>query len=71
MVGGNGAILKYNLAGQFLGQLIVGTAGGMSGDPATILFLPDPKECVPDIDENGVLDLFDFLEFVNLFNAGC
>jgi hypothetical protein len=27
--------------------------------------------CTPDIDGNGVLDLFDFLAFVNLFNAGC
>lgn len=27
--------------------------------------------CVPDIDGNGLLDLFDFLGFVNLFNAGC
>ncbi len=27
--------------------------------------------CTADIDGNGVLDLFDFLGFVNLFNAGC
>jgi hypothetical protein len=35
--------------------LFAGTAGG---------------GCAPDLDNNGVLDLFDFLEFVNLFNAG-
>jgi hypothetical protein len=32
---------------------------------AEILISP----CYPDFDENGDLDLFDFLEFVNLFNA--
>jgi hypothetical protein len=26
--------------------------------------------CYPDLDGNGVLDLFDFLAFVNAFNAG-
>jgi hypothetical protein len=26
--------------------------------------------CYPDLDGNGALDLFDFLEFVNLFNGG-
>jgi hypothetical protein len=26
--------------------------------------------CAPDLDGNGVLDLFDFLAFTNLFNAG-
>jgi hypothetical protein len=27
-------------------------------------------ECYPDLDGNGLLDLFDFLTFVNLFNIG-
>ena len=26
--------------------------------------------CAADLDHNGVLDLFDFLGFVNLFNGG-
>jgi hypothetical protein len=26
--------------------------------------------CPADLDGNGLLDLFDFLEFTNLFNAG-
>jgi hypothetical protein len=26
--------------------------------------------CAPDLDANGILDLFDFLGFVNLFNVG-
>jgi hypothetical protein len=28
------------------------------------------QPCPPDLDGNGSLDLFDFLAFVNLFNAG-
>ncbi len=28
-------------------------------------------QCLPDLNGDGVLDLFDFLAYVNLFNAGC
>ena len=34
------------------------------------IWLTDPGECFPDIDGGGTLDVFDFLGFVNLFNAG-
>jgi hypothetical protein len=30
----------------------------------------DPQPCAGDVDGNGLLDLFDFLEFSNEFNAG-
>ncbi len=33
-------------------------------------YLCEPPPCYPDLDGNGVLDLFDFLAFVNSFNAG-
>jgi len=71
-MGGDGTVLKYDGSfGQYLGYIIVGTDGGMSGNPSDILFLPQPEECGPDYDGNGLLDLFDFLAFVNAFNAGC
>jgi uncharacterized protein YjiK len=34
------------------------------------LYVLTPDSCRADIDGNDLLDLFDFLEFVNLFNAG-
>jgi hypothetical protein len=37
----------------------------------TLVALEGGGGCTADIDGNGVLDLFDFLGFVNLFNAGC
>jgi sugar lactone lactonase YvrE len=70
--GGNGAVLKYDKNGQYLGTVINSFGGGLSGDPIGILFLPPAEEeCTPDFDGNGLLDLFDFLAFVNAFNAGC
>jgi plastocyanin len=42
-----------------------GTASGMAG---TVTVNAGP--CPPDLNGDGVLDLFDFLEFTNLFNAG-
>jgi streptogramin lyase len=57
--------------GQLLGVVVPLGTGGL-GNAAGILFLPPPDEgCRADFDENGVLDLFDFLSFVNVFNAGC
>jgi hypothetical protein len=32
--------------------------------------LPRGNPCYPDLNQDGTLDLFDFLEFTNLFNAG-
>ena len=40
-------------------------------DKLTITLKEIEGGCTPDLDGNGVLDLFDFLAFVNLFNAGC
>jgi hypothetical protein len=45
------------------------TAGGISSDHIA-RWGPPPAPCPPDCDQSGVLDLFDFLCFVNLFNAG-
>jgi outer membrane protein assembly factor BamB len=42
-------------------------------DPSCLLYAIDPRlevACWADCDGNGVLELFDFLCFVNLFNAG-
>jgi sugar lactone lactonase YvrE len=70
--GGNGSVLKYDKNGQFLGTVINSYSGGLSGDPIGILFLPPVQEdCSADFDGNGILDLFDFLAFVNAFNMGC
>jgi hypothetical protein len=30
-----------------------------------------PRACHPDCDGSGAFDLFDFLCFINHFNAGC
>jgi sugar lactone lactonase YvrE len=35
-----------------------------------VLAAPTPPGCYPDFDGNGTLDLFDFLAYVNSFNAG-
>jgi hypothetical protein len=43
--------------------------GGESWGDAFLLELGVAATCYPDLDGNGVLDLFDFLEFVNMFNA--
>jgi DNA-binding beta-propeller fold protein YncE len=57
--------------GQLLGVVVPLGTGGL-GNAAGILFLPPPDEgCRADFDGNGILDLFDFLAFVNVFNAGC
>jgi probable HAF family extracellular repeat protein len=51
------------------GRVVVGwgiDAGGSQAAWIAYLSLP----CYPDIDESASLDLFDFLAFVNLFNAG-
>ncbi len=47
-------------------------AFGASGDFVirAIVGPPLAAPCVPDLDGNGTLDLFDFLGFTNLFNAG-
>jgi DNA-binding beta-propeller fold protein YncE len=71
--GGVGSIEKYNAyTGQFLETVMSSLYAGMSGDLGTILFVPDQGgECRPDMDGNGVLDLFDFLMFFNEFAVGC
>ena len=71
--GGVGSIEKYNSdTGQFVETVMSSLYAGMSGDLGTILFVPDRGEaCRPDVDGNGVLDLFDFLQFFNEFAAGC
>jgi hypothetical protein len=45
-----------------------GNSGGVS-TPNIALWTACPR-CGPDCDGSGTLDLFDFLCFVNLFNAG-
>lgn len=69
---GSGVLRFEHNTGIFLGQVVTGTAGGMSGTLYAVAFLPPPPpECIPDMNHDGVLDLFDFLAFFNLFNAGC
>lgn len=46
---------------------------GGSGSPPFVdigAFESMPSECAPDLDPNGVLDIFDFLAFQNLFVQG-
>jgi hypothetical protein len=45
--------------GQAYGNFILSDTWEFSCDPP----------CYPDLDGNGTLELFDFLSFVNLFNA--
>jgi hypothetical protein len=57
-----------NDKGQIVGQAM----DTVSGDFVTVVLTPVDMEswCTPDLDGNYVLDLFDFLAFSNLFNAG-
>jgi hypothetical protein len=51
------------------GQIVAQAGDGQTGDILTVILSPVDQGCPPDLDGNGVLDLFDFLAFVNLFNA--
>jgi hypothetical protein len=71
-----------NLEGLCLGPALAG--GGFAlvgvvddGDPISVnrvvvfrLTGPVEPECVPDLNGDGVVDFNDFLEFLNLYNAG-
>jgi hypothetical protein len=54
--GGWKDLCQFGASGDFVIRAIVGPPLG--------------DQCLPDLDGNGVLDLFDFLAFTNLFNAG-
>jgi hypothetical protein len=47
-----------------------GNSGSTSAASIARYGCPEPPPCGPDLDGSGTLDIFDFLAFVNLFNAG-
>jgi hypothetical protein len=70
--GGTSSGGSFEVAGT-IGQADAGTH---SGGQFTVeggfwpVILTSEGGCAADLDGNGVLDLFDFLAFTNLFNAG-
>jgi hypothetical protein len=52
------------------GQIIAQAGDAITGDIITVILSPVTEGCAPDLDGDGALDLFDFLAFTNLFNAG-
>ncbi len=70
--GGNGQFLRFNrMNGTFLGSFLTPLAGGLSGDPDMVVFKPDATNCYADCDQNGVLDIDDFICFQTAFAIGC
>ncbi|UYV11224.1 MAG: NHL repeat-containing protein [Phycisphaera sp.] len=67
--GRDGGVLRFAQDGAYLGVFLTGTAGGIDGFPASLLFVPEP--CEADFDGDGSLTIFDFLAFQNAFDAGC
>ncbi len=70
--GGNGQFLRFNRqTGAFLGSFLSPLAGGLSGDPDMVVFKPEVSQCYADCDENGVLNIDDFICFQTFFVLGC
>ncbi|MFI4915172.1 MAG: hypothetical protein ACIAS6_01520 [Phycisphaerales bacterium JB060] len=67
--GGTGGVQQFDNDGEFLRLFIAGGSGGMNGDPVSLLILP--ATCQADFNDDGSLDIFDFLAFQNAFDAGC
>jgi hypothetical protein len=64
---GGWRLAQYDKGGVILQDLAV--PGLPSGPYHTAEFVIDHDACYADFDGSGVLDLFDFLAFVNAFNA--
>jgi hypothetical protein len=58
------------LGGGFLGGYSTGDLWGPNAGQGDVLIARFGVFCVPDFTFDGVLDLFDFLEFTNEFNSG-
>ncbi len=70
--GGNGQFLRYNRnSGIFLGSFLNSFAGGLSGDPVGVVFMPPVDSCYADCDANGTLNIDDFICFQTAFAIGC
>lgn len=66
---GSNRIAQYDKKGNLLQEFEV--KGLPAGIYHTAEFVVSPRggDCYADLNDDGVLDLFDFLEFTNLFNA--
>jgi len=64
------ALAQDELAGAFVSGYTDGNLfGPNAGSRDVVLARFGTAHCYPDLSDDGVLDLFDFLGFVNLFNA--
>ena len=67
---GDGRVLRYNKdTGEFLGVYLDAFAGGLSGNPRDVLFLPDP--CPADINDDNSVDTRDVVAFLQFWASGC
>ncbi|MCA9278671.1 MAG: NHL repeat-containing protein [Phycisphaeraceae bacterium] len=69
---GTAQFLKFNRnTGTFLGTYLSPGTGGLSNGAVAVAFVPDIEPCYADCDNNGNLNIFDYICFGNAYTIGC